>query len=669
MALTQSFAILLLLTSAIFCALLAIFSLKEREKRSHPLYILLLGEITIWYLGFSVYQMALYEKLVRVLKVPVFGLARPMLILIFAQLAHGYLIAVRERNANFIKRLRPWMLYGFAVLIITLMRDMLADRHNNAFAAATFALIGLSVPLSLIFICYYHLRVSALRSDSLRSPVLKSSSSKTKTPSPKNIWLQPLWGGAFLISLIMIIAAFIHSLSGNTAPSLYDIFGATSVVPLIFWLVYYHTPYLFLDILVKRGIQSSIFAIIFGIYYGFVIFVMKIFEVNPIQIISISTIIIAAIIVSLPMGIIVSSQNKIDAFLDLKVLGRNNLSDGLLALNHKLGLALTKEDAIKIVCPTLTEILGASSVKFELMLPKDQLNTINIEVSNNEHKYGYLIIGAALGGRRYLSEDIKFIHLAASNLSAVLARREMEAERQAQQLRELELINTATELKLQALQAQLDPHFLFNSMNLIGSLVRTNPDQARRAVQHLARIYRYVLDSSQRKLVKLADEMAFIHDYLEIEQMRFETRLQTRFNITNRAENYYVPPMILQPLVENSIKHGLSPKIDGGFLNITAQEEDDSLIIAIEDNGVGFDINKPINRVAKGNGVALANIVQQLKLRYQIDMIIDSKIGLGTNIRFKLPLALIINSDLNRSSTDGPLIDKVDKQERDKVQW
>ncbi len=190
--------------------------------------------------------------------------------------------------------------------------------------------------------------------------------------------------------------------------------------------------------------------------------------------------------------------------------------------------------------------------------------------------------------------------------------------------------------RLEALASQINPHFLFNTLNSISSLIRINPEQARTMVTRLARIMRQRL-RSQEHFTPLREELDFIEDYLSIELVRFGDKLRVVKQIDPQASDMLVPSMLLQPLVENCIRHGISGKIDGGTITLRARRSADRLIVEVEDDGVGIPEADLSNILGKGIGVS--NVKERLKVLYNQDyrMLIDSQPGRGTRIEIELP--------------------------------
>ena len=182
-----------------------------------------------------------------------------------------------------------------------------------------------------------------------------------------------------------------------------------------------------------------------------------------------------------------------------------------------------------------------------------------------------------------------------------------EKERVEQELRTL-----AAQAELKALKAQINPHFLFNTLNTIAQLVHTDPTQAEATVERLAEMLRYVLAGSERRLVSLGEELAFVDDYLAIEQARFGKRLHITREIAAEALHVPVPSLILQPLVENAVRHGQGA--DGSVdLTIRVRPHDDEVMITVADQGPGM--SKGVKEYG-GGGHGLRNVDDRLRKMY-----------------------------------------------------
>src|ERR1700733_4790493 len=195
--------------------------------------------------------------------------------------------------------------------------------------------------------------------------------------------------------------------------------------------------------------------------------------------------------------------------------------------------------------------------------------------------------------------------------------------------------------RMEALQNQMNPHFLFNTLNSISSLVRFDPDTARELISKLATILRRLLNSSD-SFVPLREEVEFIDNYLDIEVVRFgKDKLRVVKELAPDSLDVMVPSMLLQPLLENSIKHGLSSKVEGGSIHLRSRLVDSGLVIEVEDDGVGMGVTPSTEAgTTRGAGIGITNISERLQVLYgdTARMTIDSHEGKGTLVRIRLPL-------------------------------
>jgi two-component system LytT family sensor kinase len=191
--------------------------------------------------------------------------------------------------------------------------------------------------------------------------------------------------------------------------------------------------------------------------------------------------------------------------------------------------------------------------------------------------------------------------------------------------------------RMDSLISQINPHFLFNTLNTVSSLIRLDPDTARKVLVKLSNILRRRL-KTQTHFVALRQELDFIADYLDIEVVRFgQDKLRVLEEIDPAALDVIVPSMILQPLVENAIRHGVGPKIEGGTITLRASRHHGRVQIEVDDDGVGIPQERLPDIFASGIGIM--NVRERLKVLYGHDfsMKIDSEPGKGTIIRFEFP--------------------------------
>jgi signal transduction histidine kinase len=212
----------------------------------------------------------------------------------------------------------------------------------------------------------------------------------------------------------------------------------------------------------------------------------------------------------------------------------------------------------------------------------------------------------------------------------------------AQRLREQEATAARSEAlrvraELQALRAQLDPHFLFNTLHSLMALVRTDQRAAESALERLGDLLRYVLDVNRDALdeVPLADEWAFVRNYLELEQLRLGSRLRVVENLDPETLDCLIPAFTLQPLVENAVRHGIAAQPRGGTLTVTSRLENDALILQVRDDGAGAEPDA----VASASGLGVRAVRQRLETRYgaRARLDVEAVPGAGFAVRVLLP--------------------------------
>lgn len=185
------------------------------------------------------------------------------------------------------------------------------------------------------------------------------------------------------------------------------------------------------------------------------------------------------------------------------------------------------------------------------------------------------------------------------------------------QLEQLRLAASVKEAELRALKSQVNPHFLFNSLNSLRALIDEDAPRARESVTRLANMLRYSLQSGQQETVPLEEEIRIVEDYLALEQIRHESRLRVRWTVSDEARARAVPPMLLQTLVENAVKYGISTRREGGEVAISAEIESDNLHIGVTNPGdVATPASAAAARAGSSTGVGLRNASERLKLLF-----------------------------------------------------
>ncbi len=193
------------------------------------------------------------------------------------------------------------------------------------------------------------------------------------------------------------------------------------------------------------------------------------------------------------------------------------------------------------------------------------------------------------------------------------------------------------EQELATLKSQINPHFLFNTLNSISAMASTDAEGTRTMIAQLADLLRHVIEGSKDDRIPLKEELQFVKDYIDLESIRMGERLTTEFQVDQSLAKFPIPPMIIQPLVENAIKHGISPLREGGKVTVQINKNKNTVVFRVTDTGVGLNSTDPLS---KASGIGLKNIDSRLHIIYgeSARLKISSSKNSGCEITFSLPL-------------------------------
>jgi two-component system LytT family sensor kinase len=253
-----------------------------------------------------------------------------------------------------------------------------------------------------------------------------------------------------------------------------------------------------------------------------------------------------------------------------------------------------------------------------------------------------LVLSPGPARPRLVSLDLNFLRAVASQFGSRLDAVHREREAIERQSREAVLLQQVAEAELRALRAQINPHFLFNSLNTVADLIVRDPQRAEAMTLRLASVFRHVLAHSSRSMTTIREEVEFLRTYLYIEEARFGDRLQVTIDVDPDAAGQPIPSLILQPLVENAMKHGLGPKPGPGNIWISAHLEGDQVCVKIEDDGVGLR-SGPAGEPNECHG--LTNVAARLRTLYgdRSSVKLDPRTGGGASVTLRIPVGEAVN--------------------------
>jgi len=309
-------------------------------------------------------------------------------------------------------------------------------------------------------------------------------------------------------------------------------------------------------------------------------------------------------------------HNRIQHFLTTAIFLRSNVDEALRELQDLSLAAATEAEYLRPAGEAIARFLHASRYDLTeqnpaaarpLAAPVAVLDSAHFAVPSwvqavvpmrfSRGDAAYLLLGPRGGGRRYLSEDL-----------SVLARLGAAVTEHVEQQRSAQMQNLVAQAELKALQAQINPHFLFNSLNtLYGTIDRANAE-ARRLVLNLADVYRYLL-RSERAMVEVEEELRIVRAYLEIEELRLGPKLKTEVDADPSALRVTIPLLSIQPLVENAVKHGVASRMGQGFVHLGIRVSGQAVSVEVSNSGEW-------DRSQSGRGIGLTNVRRRLELCY-----------------------------------------------------
>lgn len=438
-----------------------------------------------------------------------------------------------------------------------------------------------------------------------------------------------IWTTALLIFAVSGLH-FVDKREGSSW--LIELVAHQSSLPLALAILYQNYRFAFADLFLKRAVSLILLSMVaFGLYVLVAAPLLRYHETHDRNdVLAISLILILWIATAL---VYPSLHRLAVLFVDKVILQRIDYAQLQTELTETFENLGSSNDVLDVASGRLAEALTSEGSKwYEIAERHDrgtatfvdfQPDLVEVFVPTAEPPYFQIELSKFHGGRRLLSDEITML----ASISLAAARRidalRVIHERCEQEYREQEISKLAAEAQLTALRAQVNPHFLFNALTTIGYLIRSSPERAFETLLQLTRLLRGVLRSSD-EFCTLGEELKIIESYLEIEKARFEERLTVEIDVSDEIAKMRIPALILQPIVENAIKHGISENRSGGHIGISAEIDDagEKLVIEVSDTGSGkgdLDVDEPY-------GVGLSNVRGRLRSYYGPDA------GLGLEI-------------------------------------
>jgi hypothetical protein len=478
-----------------------------------------------------------------------------------------------------------------------------------------------------------------------------------------------LWAAA--LAIFAVSALHLSQLHQGEAAWPIELLGHHASLPLAVAILYQDYPFALADLFLKRALSLlAIVALVFGAIatFGEHSAVFAQFAQFPRQV---------SILVTLWVGTVViypTMRRAIVWFVDTVVLRRPDYRALSATIARRAQAQHEVSSLLTDVCTLLAPALTAQSVTWREWRPRDadgplgasvvmgreaaalvrataslsspptgaRVTALVVTVPASEAPQYVIAIAGLMGGRRFFSDDFGALEA----IAVVVARRidtiRLATERYDRELREREIGKLATEAELRALRAQVNPHFLFNALTTIGYLIQTAPPRALATLLRLTALLRAVL-GSEGEWTTLGRELEVVEAYLDIERARFEERLNVTIDAPSAVRMIRIPPLVLQPLVENAVKHGIANKQVGGDVMIRARIDrgpngTHQLLVVIRDSGAGSTADAV--KQGRESGVGLDNVERRLACQYgaAASLSIQTAVGHGTTVEVRLPI-------------------------------
>ncbi|MGE3491319.1 MAG: histidine kinase [Vicinamibacterales bacterium] len=413
-----------------------------------------------------------------------------------------------------------------------------------------------------------------------------------------------------------------------------ELIGHHAAIPLAFAILYQDYRFALADLFLKRAL--TLIALVAVAFAGYSVATSM--PAGPLA---------ASILMALWVATSLVSpwlHRRIVRFVDQSLLGRMDYA----ALGAGIGQALQSQGSIEGVLDMVTERLAPALDARRVWWaedggPADPAITAQAVVATTDLPRYVVRIGELTGGRRLLSDDFALVDTVVATAARRIDQIRLTHERYEAQLREEEMQKLTAEAELKALRAQVNPHFLFNALTTIGYLIESAPPRAMATLMQLTALLRGVL-RSEGDFTTLGREIELVEHYLKIEHERFEERLRVRIDVPQALRRLRIPALVVQPLVENAIKHGVAPSTTGGDVEVAARLDGRQLIVTVRNTGAPLrpdaGLTAEVPAGAHGARVGVDNIRRRLSGHYgdRATLSLTAQPGRGTVAELVMPI-------------------------------
>lgn len=456
---------------------------------------------------------------------------------------------------------------------------------------------------------------------------------------------------AVALAAFAVMALHLQRHTAGTESVPIELVGHHASLPLALVILYQDYRFALADIFLKRVLTLLAVVLLAGLLYTFVAVpvVLPNLAAGNGASWAVSALIALWVITALAYPPL---ERAINRFVDRIVLRRADYEKVRTDVATSIAELATPEAILDAVCARIAPAMSARAVAWSAVLQSPRVDAqaaslvtttrggeATVVVPTADSPSYQLSVSELTGGRRLLSGDLALLEtlglLAARRIDAV----RVNDERHRRDLREREIVQLAAEAELSALRAQLNPHFLFNTLTTIGQLIQEAPPRALDTLYKLTGLLRAVLKRSDGGFVTLGEEFEIVRTYLAIEGARFEERLTVSIELPASLAELPVPPLVLQPLAENAVKHGIAPMHAGGRVGVKAEVENETLVLTVTDSGTVVPAAELARR--RGAGIGISNLEKRLERYYGSSALLELRSSSlrGTEVCVRIELS------------------------------